>query len=138
MAYSRQKSYADHRGREFEFKEGDTVYLKLSPMKGVVRFCKKGKLSPRYVGPYEILQRVGKVAYKLKLPSEMALVHPVFHVSILKKCIGDPESILPIEGLGVKDNMSYEDVLVQILNRQVKKFNKEVASVKVVMEESPR
>ena len=62
MAYSRQKSYADHRTRDFEFEEGDKVYMKISPMKGVVRFCKKGKLSPRYVGPYEILQRVGKVA----------------------------------------------------------------------------
>ena len=61
MTYSRQKSYADHRGREFEFKEGDKVYLKLSPMKGVVRFCKKGNLSPRYVCPYEIFQRAGKM-----------------------------------------------------------------------------
>ena len=78
-------------------------------------------------GSYEVLQRVGKVAYKLKLPSELALVHSVFHVSMLKKCIGDPESILPIEGLGVKDNLSYDEVPVQILYRQVKKLrNKEV------------
>ena len=69
------------------------------------------------MGPYEILQRVGKVAYELKLPSELASVHPVFHVSMLTKCIGDPESIFPIEGLGVKDNLSYEDVPVQILDR---------------------
>ena len=108
-------------------------------MKGVVRFGKKCKLSLRYVGPYEILQMVGQVAYNLKLPKKWTFVYPIFHVSMLKKCIGDPESILPIEGLGVKDNMSYEDALVQILNRQVKKLrNKEVASVKVVMEESPR
>ena len=77
MAYSRQKSYADNRRRNLEFEEGDMVYLKISPMKGVFRFGNKGKLSPRYVGPYEILQRVGKVAYELKLPSELALVHPV-------------------------------------------------------------
>ena len=102
-------------------------------MKGVVRLGKKGKLSPRYVGPYEILQWVGKVAYELKLPSELDLVHQVFHVSMLKKCIVDPESILPIEGLGVKDNLSCEEVPVQILDRQVKKLrNKEVASVKVL------
>ena len=63
-----------------EFEEGDKVYLKISPMNGVVRFGQKGKLSPRYVGSYEILQRVGKVSYELKLPSELALVHPVFHV----------------------------------------------------------
>ena len=82
------------------------------------------------MSPYEILQRVGKVAYELKLPGELALVHPIFHVSMLKKCISDLEFILPIKGLGVKDNLSYEEVLVQILDRQVKKLrNKEVASV---------
>ncbi|TMW86667.1 hypothetical protein EJD97_021037 [Solanum chilense] len=102
-------------------------------MKEVVRFGKKGNLSPRYVGPYEILKRVGKVAYKLKFPSEMTSVYLVFHVSMLKKCIGDPESILPIEGLGVKDKLFYEEVPFQILDRQVKKLrNKEVASLKVL------
>ena len=132
-AYSRQKSYADHKRRDLEFEERDKIYLEILPMKGVVRFVKKGKLSPRYVGPYEILQKVCNVAYELKLPSEFASVHLVFHVSMLKKCIGDPESILPIEGLGVKDNLSYEKVPVQILDRQVKKFrNKDVASAKVL------
>ena len=101
-------------------------------MKRVVRFAKKGKLSPRYVGSYEILQRVGKVAYELKLSSELDSVHSVFHVSMLKKYIDDPEFILPIEGLGVKDNLSYDEVPVQILDMQVKKLrNKEVVSVKV-------
>ena len=121
-AYSRQKSSADNRRRNLEFEESDKVYFKISPMKGVVRFGKKGKLSPRYVGPYEILQWVGKVAYELKLPIELASVHPVFHVSMLKKCIGDPDSILPIEGLDVIDNLFYEEVSVQILDRQVKKL----------------
>ncbi|XP_069148104.1 uncharacterized protein [Solanum lycopersicum] len=80
-----------------------------------------------------MLQGVSKVTYELKLPSELASVHPAFHVSMLKKCIGDPESILPIEGLGVKDNLYYEEVLVQILYKKVKKFrNKEVVSVKVL------
>ena len=101
-------------------------------MKGVVRLGNKGKLIPFYVGPYEILQRVCKVAYGLNLPSELASVHPIFHVSMIKKCIGDPESILPIEGLSVKDNLSYEEVPVQILDRKVKKLRKkEVVSVKV-------
>ena len=99
-----------------EFEEGDMVYLKISPMKGVFRFGNKGKLSPRYMGPYEILQRVSKVAYELKLPSELASVHLVFHVCMLKYCIGDPESIRPIEGLGVKDNLYYEKNLVQIID----------------------
>ena len=74
-------------------------------MKGVMRFGRKGKLSPRYVGPYAILQKIGKVAYELKLPSELASVHPFFHVSMFNKCIGDPVSILPIEGLGVDENL---------------------------------
>ena len=82
-----------------EFEKGDKVYLKISPMKGVVRFCKKVKLSPCYVGPYDILQRVGKVAYKLELPNELALVYLIFHVSTLKNSICDPESILLIEVL---------------------------------------
>ena len=86
-----------------EFKEGDKVYLKISQMKGVVRFGKKWKLSPGYVGPYEILQRVCKVSYELKLPSELTSVHPVFPISMFKKCIDDLESILPIEGLDVKN-----------------------------------
>ena len=90
-------------------------------------------MSPCYAGPYEILQRVGKVAYELKLPSELASVHPLFHVSMLKKCIGDPESILPIEGLGVKDNLFYEEVPVKILDWQVMMlWNKELVSVKVL------
>ncbi|WMV09068.1 hypothetical protein MTR67_002453 [Solanum verrucosum] len=81
---SRQKSYADVRRRDLEFEIGDWVYLTISPMKGVMRFGKKGKLSPRYVGPYVILKHVGKVAYELYLPNEFAPIHPVFHVSMLK------------------------------------------------------
>ena len=91
-------------------------------MKGVVRFSKKGKFSPCYMGPYEIFERVRKVSYELILPSKLALTHLVYHVYMLKKCVGDPESILPIEGLGVQENLSYEEVSVQILNRQVKKL----------------
>ncbi|WMV37537.1 hypothetical protein MTR67_030922 [Solanum verrucosum] len=102
-------------------------------MKGVMRFGKKGKLIPWYVGPYQILKRIGKVAYELYLPNELALVHPIFHVFMLKKCIGDPVCILPLEGLGVDENLSYEEVPVEILDRQVKRLrNKEVASVKVL------
>ncbi|WMV24397.1 hypothetical protein MTR67_017782 [Solanum verrucosum] len=105
-------------------------------MKGVLRFCKKGKLSPRYIGPYPILKRVGKVSYELDLPNELAPVHLVFHFSMLKKCIGDLVSIIPLEGLGFDESLSYEEIPVEILDRQVKRLrNKEVAS-KVFMEES--
>lgn len=82
---SRQKSYVDVRRRELEFEVGDWIFLKISPMKGVMRFRKKGKLSPRYIGPYQILRRVGAVAYELELPASLGSVHPVFHVSMLKK-----------------------------------------------------
>ena len=79
------------------------------------------------------MQKVGKVAYELKLPSDSLWFIPVFHVSMFKKCIGNTESILPIEGLGVKDNLSYEEVPIQILDRNVKKFrNKEVIFIKVL------
>ncbi|WMV30458.1 hypothetical protein MTR67_023843 [Solanum verrucosum] len=106
---------------------------KISPIKGVMRFGKKGKLSPWNVGPYQILQRIGKVDYELDLPNELALVHPVFHVSMLKKCIGDSSSIIPLEGLGVDESFSYKEVPVEILDRQVKRLrNKEIASVKVL------
>ncbi|WMV14130.1 hypothetical protein MTR67_007515 [Solanum verrucosum] len=101
-------------------------------MKGVMRFGKKGKLSPRYVGHYRILKRIGKVAYELELPTDLAAVDPVFHISLLKKCVGDPASVMPLETVAVKDSLSYEDVPVEILDRQVRRLrNKEVASVKV-------
>ncbi|WMV33879.1 hypothetical protein MTR67_027264 [Solanum verrucosum] len=89
-------------------------------MKGVMRFGKKGMLSPRYVGPYRILKRIGKVAYELELTADLAAVHPVFHISLLKKCVGDPTSIVPLESVAVKDSLSYEDVLVEILDHQVR------------------
>ncbi|WMV49795.1 hypothetical protein MTR67_043180 [Solanum verrucosum] len=102
-------------------------------MKGVMWFGKKGKLSPRYVGPYRISKRIGKVAYELELPQELATVHLVFHVSMLKKCMGDPSLIIPTEDIGIKDSLSYEEIPVQILDRQVRKLKtKEVTSVKVL------
>ncbi|WMV45614.1 hypothetical protein MTR67_038999 [Solanum verrucosum] len=133
MTQSPQKSYADMRRRDIEFDIHDWVYMKISPMRGVMRFGKKGKLSPRYVGPYQILRRVGKVAYEIDLPNELASVNTVYHVSMLKKYVGGPTSIVSLEGLGVDESLSYEEVLVENLDRQVKKLrNKEVTSVKVL------
>ncbi|XP_070025890.1 uncharacterized protein [Nicotiana sylvestris] len=98
-----------------------------------MRFGKKGKLSPRYVGPYRVTQRIGQVAYRLELPLEMSLVHPVFPVSMLKKVVGDPSTIVPIEAIEVNEELSYEEILVVILDKLVRKLrNKEVASVKVL------
>ena len=85
MKHNRQKSYTDVRRRPLEFEVNDWVYLKVSPMKGVMRFGKKVKLSPRYIGPYRITKRVSNVAYELELPQELAAVHLVFHISMLKK-----------------------------------------------------
>ncbi|WMV45801.1 hypothetical protein MTR67_039186 [Solanum verrucosum] len=105
----------------------------VSPMKGVMRFGKKGKLSPRYIGPYRIDKRINNVAYELKLPHELAAVHPVFHISMLKKCMGDPSLIIQTENIRMKDNLSYEEIHVLILDCQVRKLRtKEVASVKVL------
>ena len=102
-------------------------------MKGVIRFRKKGKLSPRYVGPYKILKRVGKVAYELELPAELAAVYSIFHISLLKKCVGYTVSIVPLESVAVKDIVSFEDVTIEILDRQFRRLrNKEVSSVKVL------
>ncbi|WMV41123.1 hypothetical protein MTR67_034508, partial [Solanum verrucosum] len=90
------------------------------------------KLSPRYVGPYRILTRVGNVAYELELPEELAAVHPVFHIFLLKKCVGHSTSVLPLKSVVVKDSLSNEEVPVEILDRQVRRLrNKEVASMKV-------
>ncbi|WMV54520.1 hypothetical protein MTR67_047905 [Solanum verrucosum] len=102
-------------------------------MKGVMRFGKKGKLSPQYIGPYRISKRINNVAYELELPPELAAVHLVFHISMLKKCMGDSSFIIPTEDIGIKDSLSYKEIPVEILNRQVRKLRtKEVASVKVL------
>src|SRR5688572_11581716 len=93
-AQSRQKSYTDRRVRPLEFMGGDRVWLRVSPMKGVMRFRKKGKLSPRFTGPYEILERVGEVAYKLALPPSLSAVHPVYHVSMLREYVSDDSHVI--------------------------------------------
>ncbi|WMV50619.1 hypothetical protein MTR67_044004 [Solanum verrucosum] len=85
-------------------------FTKRSWYSGVMRFGKKGKLSPRYIGPYKILRRVGKVAYELELSIERVALHPVFHISLLKNCVDDPASIVPLESVAVKDSLTYEDV----------------------------
>ena len=93
-AQSRQKSYADVRRKSLEFEVGDLVFLKVAPMKGVLRFGHKGKLSPKFIGPFEILERVGSVAYKLALPPALSGVYDVFHVSMLRKYITDPIHVI--------------------------------------------
>jgi hypothetical protein len=116
VAQSRQKSYADTRRRELTFEEGDYVYLKVSPIRGLRRFKVKGKLSPRYIGPFKILERKGEVAYQLELPARLSDVHNVFHISQLKKCLRVPEEQLPLEELDVQKDLTYEEHLIKILD----------------------
>ena len=94
MAHSRQMSYADGRRRPLEFKVGDHVFLKVMPKRGVVRFGKRGKLTPRFIRPFEIFERVSTVAYRLSLPPSMSGVHEVFHVSMLRKYSPDPAHVV--------------------------------------------
>ena len=132
-AASRQKSYADVRRRQLEFQEGDLVLLKVSPMKGVVRFGKKGKLAPRYIGPFEILQKIGNVSYKLDLPASMARIHPVFHVSMLRKFVSDPSKVLSEPDVEVQEDLTYVEQPVRIIDTQIRKLrNKEIPMVKVL------
>jgi hypothetical protein len=113
---SRQKSYADTRRRQLEFKEGDHVYRKVSRIQGMRRFKVKGKLSPHFIRPFKILKRVGEVAYQLELPYHLADVHDVFHVSQLKKCLRVPEEQLPMEELSVQDDLTYTEYPIKIID----------------------
>ncbi|XP_028096695.1 uncharacterized protein LOC114296588 [Camellia sinensis] len=117
MAQSRQKRYADNRRRDLVFGVGDHVFLKVSPMKGVMRFGVRGKLSPRFVGPFEVLDRVREVTYRLALPPSLAGVHNVFHVSMLRKYIPDPSHVINHTPLQFKENLNYEEHPIRIVDR---------------------
>jgi hypothetical protein len=118
-AQSRQKSYADNRRRELRFKEGDFVYLKVSPMRRVKRFQVKGKLAPRFVGPYPIIGRIGPTPYHLELPESMSDIHNVFHISQLRKCLKMPESHIEEEAIQIQKDLWYREKPVKILDSAV-------------------
>ncbi|WVZ49976.1 hypothetical protein U9M48_001282, partial [Paspalum notatum var. saurae] len=121
IAQTRQKSYADRRRRELSFEEGDLVYLKVSPIRGTRRFQVKGKLAPRYIEPYKIEERIGKVAYRLQLPESMSDIHNVFHVSQLKKCLKEPARQVELDTLELQPDLRYKEVPIKILDTSVKK-----------------
>ncbi|GJX34814.1 putative reverse transcriptase domain-containing protein [Tanacetum coccineum] len=123
-AQDRQKSYADLKRKPMEFEVGDRVMLKVSPWKGVVRFGKRGKLNPRYVGPFKVLAKVGKVAYRLELPQELSRVHHTFHVSNLKKCYADEPLVMPLEGIHVDDKLQFVEEPVEIMEREIKRLKR--------------
>ncbi|KAK1660398.1 hypothetical protein QYE76_048557 [Lolium multiflorum] len=119
-AQSRQKSYADKRRREMTFEIGDFVYLKVSPLKGMQRFQLRGKLAPRYVGPFKVLSRRGEVSYQLELPEEMSTVHNVFHISLLRKCLEVPEKTgvfknIDHRAVDINSDLTYREVPIRIL-----------------------
>lgn len=124
VARERQKAYADKKRRPVSFKEGDLVMLKVSPWKGIIRFGKRGKLSPRFIGPFKILKRVNDQAYQLDLPAELDGIHSTFHVCYLRKCMADEENIIPLSDLRVDPKKRLVEEPVEILDRKKKQLRK--------------
>ncbi|GJR69891.1 reverse transcriptase domain-containing protein [Tanacetum coccineum] len=118
----RQRSYANVRRKPLEFQVGDRVMLKVSPRKGVIRFGKRGKLNPCYIGPFKILKRIGPVAYKLELPKEFRNVHNTFHISNLKKCLSDESLVILMKELRLDDKIYFMEEPVEIMDREVKQL----------------
>jgi hypothetical protein len=124
-AQSRQKSYSDKKRREISFNLGYFVYLKISPIRGTQRFRIHGKLAPRYIGPYQVQKKIGTVAYRLELPEGMADIHPVFHVSQLRRCLRVPEKErVAEEEIDLQTDLQYQEVLVKILDTITKRTRK--------------
>ncbi|GKC52137.1 putative reverse transcriptase domain-containing protein, partial [Tanacetum coccineum] len=137
-ARDRQKSYADNIRKPLEFEVGDKVLLKVLPWKGVMRFGKKGKLAPRYVGPFEILERIGPIAYRLRLPKELSEVHDTFHVSNLKKCLADANLHVPLDEIEVDKTLHFVEKPVEIMDREVKTLKRSKISIVKVRWNSKR
>ncbi|GJV74315.1 putative reverse transcriptase domain-containing protein [Tanacetum coccineum] len=133
-ARDRQKSYADLKRKPMEFQVGDKVMLKVSPWKGVVHFGKRGKLNPRYVGPFKVLERVGEVSYKLELPEELSRVHNMFHVSNLKKCHADEPLAVPLDGLHLDDKLHFVEEPLEIIFTMKMEILLEPTSNKLMVE----
>ena len=108
-ASDRKKPYADLKARDIAYEVGDKVFLKVSPWRKILRFGKKGKLSPRFIGPYEVLERIGPVDYCLALPPELAKLHNVFHVSVIRRYRSDESHILPVQDVQVQAYFSYDE-----------------------------
>ncbi|GJW84618.1 putative reverse transcriptase domain-containing protein [Tanacetum coccineum] len=123
-ARDHQKSYEDKRRKPLEFEVGDRVLLRVSSWKGVARFRKKGKLAPRYVGPFEILERIGLVAYRLRLPEELNSVHDTFHVSNLKKCLADANLHVPLDKIKVNKTLCFVEEPEEIMYREIRKLKR--------------
>ncbi|KAL2252777.1 UNVERIFIED_CONTAM: Transposon Tf2-12 polyprotein [Sesamum indicum] len=131
-AQDRQKSYVDQHRREMEYEVGDKVFLKISPWRGILRFRRQEKLSPRYIGPYEIIERIGPLAYRLALPAELSQIHDVFHVSMLRRYRSDPSDIIREPEIEIFEELTYVEEPAEILDRNIRKLrNKDIPMVKV-------
>ncbi|GJZ68993.1 putative reverse transcriptase domain-containing protein [Tanacetum coccineum] len=132
LARDRQKSYADNRRRQLEFEVGDRVMLKVSPWKGVAHFGRKGTLASRYVGLFEILERIGPVAYRLRLSEELSSVHDTFHVYNLKKCLEDASLHVPMDEIKVDKTLRFVEEPVKIMDHKIKSLkHSKISLVKV-------
>ena len=133
VATDRQKSYADMKRKDIQYEIGEKVFLKVSPWKKVMRFGKKGKLSPRFIGLYEVIEKVGPVAHCLPLPPELEKIHNVFHVLMLRRYRSDPSHVVSSETIELRPDLMYEEEPVEILAREVKELrNKKIPLVKVL------
>jgi hypothetical protein len=124
-AQSRQKSYADIRRKPLQFQVGDFVYLRVSPTRGIQRFDVKGKLAPRYIGPFEILEICGPVAYRLQLPSQLAAIHNIFHVSQLRKCVKLPTEVIDSQTIEIKPDLTYTEHPLKVLDTKDRSTRRE-------------
>ncbi|GKE12794.1 putative reverse transcriptase domain-containing protein [Tanacetum coccineum] len=122
VARDRQKSYVDIRRKPLEFQVGDKVMLKVSPWKGVIHFGKRGKLNPRYIGPFKILAKVGTVAYRLEPPEQLSRVHSTFHVSNLEKCISEETLAILLDEIQIDDKLHFIEEPVRIMDREVRRL----------------
>ena len=133
VATDRQKSYADMKRKDVCYEISEKVFLKVSPWKKVMRFGRKGKLSSRFVGPYEVIEKVGPMAYKLALPPKLEKIHNVFHVSMLRRHRSDPSHVASSETIEFRPDLTYEEEAIEILAREVKELrNKRIPLVKVL------
>ncbi|GJZ04929.1 putative reverse transcriptase domain-containing protein [Tanacetum coccineum] len=135
VARDRQNSYANLKRKPIEFQVGDKVMLKVSPLKGVIRFGKWGKLNPRYVEPFKVLEKVRSISYKLELPEELSRVHNTFRVSNLKNCYADEPLAVPLDGLHFDDKFQFVEEPVEIMDREVKQLRRSHKTAKVYEEQ---
>jgi hypothetical protein len=124
-AQSQQKSYADIRRRPLQFQIGDFMYLRVSPTRGIQRFGIKGKLAPRYIGPFEVIKICGPVAYRLQLPPQLAAIHDIFHISQLRKCVKVPTEIIDPQAIKIESDLTYIEHPIRVLDTKERSTRRE-------------